>query len=220
MWLPQRLIFIDEFGTNLGMTRRYGWALSGERACGAVPTNPDPNVTLVMGLRLEGLVAPLAFKGAIDGPVFRHYVETQLCPQLRPGDIVYADQVGAHRAAGVSELIEARGAEFRLLPPYSPDFSPVENCGSKVKEALRAAQPRALDELYDAMGKALGSVTASDARGWFERVGYIRPRRRPIRLRPGARYYPRRPPPLDFARRRDPRGRRSQPSLKPEREPL
>lgn len=217
---PQKLLFVDEFGTNLGMSRRYGWALSGERVHGAVPTNPDPNVTLVMGLRMQGLVAPFAFRGAMDGQIFRHYVETQLAPTLGAGDVVYADQVGAHRVAGVRDAIERRGAEYRLLPPYSPDFSPVEQCGSKVKEALRAAQPRTVDALVGAMGNALHSVTASDARGWFERVGYIHPRRRRIRLRPGAHYYPRQPSPLDFVRGRDPRGRRERPRPTPGREPL
>jgi len=204
---PQRLIFVDEFGTHLGMSRFYGWAMSGDRAYGAVPCNPDPNVTLVIGLRMDGVVAPLAFKGAMDGPVFLTYAQTQLAPQLQPGDIVLVDGLGAHRKEGVREVIEARGAEYRFLPPYSPDLSPVENCGSKVKQAIRAEEPRTVGALYDAMGRALHSVTAGDARAWFERVGYLPPRRRRVHLRSGARYYPRRPPPLLLARGRDHRGR-------------
>src|SRR5262245_3174113 len=82
------------------------------------------------------------------------------------------DRLGAHRTDGVREAIEKRGAEYRFLPPYSPDLSPVENCGSKVKEAIRAEQPRTVDAVYEAMGRALASVTLRDAHGWFERVGY------------------------------------------------
>src|SRR6185312_7556379 len=98
---PQDLVFVDEFGTNLGMTRRCAWAPRGARAHGAVPTNADPTITLTMGLGLEGVVAPFAFEGTTDGVAFRAYVEGQLVPALRPGQVVLADNLSAHRTRGV-----------------------------------------------------------------------------------------------------------------------
>lgn len=188
------------------MARRNGWARIGERAFGAVPLSSDPNITLVMGLRLRGVVAPFAFEGAMNGPTFRTYVQHELAPQLHAGDLVLADGLGAHRTEGVRQAIERRGARYRLLPPYSPDLSPVEQAGSKIKQAVRSEEPRTPAAVYDAMGRAIGTVTRVDARGWFEHAGYVRPRQVRRRLRPGARYYARRPPPLLLARGRTSHG--------------
>jgi transposase len=168
----RRFIFVDEFGTNLGMTRRYARALHGKRAVGAVPANPDPNITLVMGLSCEGVVAPLAFKGAMNGDTFSVYAERQLAPLLKPGDIVFADGLGSHRTRAARAAIEARGAQLRILPPYSPDFTPVEKCGAKVKEVIRSMSPRTVSAVIDAMGEGIGSVTSADARAWFTWCGY------------------------------------------------
>lgn len=184
------------------MGRWYGWAPVGERAEGAVPLNPDPNITLVMGIRLGTIVAPMAFRGGMNGPTFLTYVEKVLSPWLRPGDIVLADRVGAHRTEGVREAIEAAGAEYRLLPPYSCDFSPIEPSFSKVKAAVRAEEPRTVDAVFDAIARGIGTVTREDIRGYFEQAGYVPPRPVRRRLRPGARYFPRRPPPLLLARGR------------------
>lgn len=209
-------MFLDEFGTNLGMTPRYGWAPSGERAFGDAPVNPDPNITLVMGLRLGTVVAPFAFEGAMNGPTFLTYVQKVLSPWLRPGDVVVADQLGAHRAVGVSEAIEATGARYLPLSPYSPDFSPIEQCGSKVKAAIRTEAPRTVDAVYNAMANAIGTVTRQDIRGYFEHAGYVPPRPVRRRLRPGARYFPRRPPPLLLARGRTLGNRRLRKRAPPE----
>lgn len=171
--LPARkFVFVDEFGANLGMTRRYARALRGKRAVGAVPSNPDPNLTLVLGLRHDGVVAPFTFKGAMDGAAFTTYTETQLGPELQPGDIVFVDGVGAHRSASARAAIAARGATLCILPPYSPDLSPVEKCGAKVKDIIRGVFPRTVEALIDAMGEGIGAVTPSDARGWFASCGY------------------------------------------------
>ncbi len=171
--LPARkFIFVDEFGTNLGMTRRYARALRGKRAVGSVPSNPDPNITLVMGLRHDGVVAPFAFEGAMNGDAFTAYAQPQLAPELHPGDVVFVDRVGAHRTAAARAAIEARGASLRFLPPYSPDLSPVENCGGKVKDVMRGMSPRTVSSVIDAMGEGIGAVTAADARAWFEHCGY------------------------------------------------
>lgn len=168
----RRFIFVDEFGTNLGMARRYARALRGKRAVGAMPANPDPNITLVLGLRHDGVVAPFAFQGAMDGPAFTAYAETQLGPELHPGDIVFVDGVGAHRSASARAAIEARGAGLRFLPPYSPDLTPVEKCGAKVKDVIRGMSPRTVAAVIEAMGEGIGAVTPADARAWFAYCGY------------------------------------------------
>jgi transposase len=169
---PEKLIFIDEFGTHTGMTRTYGRAPRGERTHGAAPCNTDPQITLTMGVRLTGVVAPFAFEGATDGLAFHAYVEGQLAPELAPGDVVVLDNLGAHKVVGVRTAIEAVGARVMYLPPYSPDLSPVENCGSKVKEILRGEAPRSPSAVYQAMGLAISAVSSKDARGWFGRCGY------------------------------------------------
>jgi transposase len=168
---PEHLVFVDEFGTNLGMTRDHARAPRGERAAGAVPFNPDPNITLTVGLRLDGFVAPFAFEGATNGEAFRFYATHQLVPELRAGDVVVVDNLSAHKVAGVREALKSAGAQLMYLPPYSPDFSPVEGCGSKLKEEIRAEAPRTPAAVYRAMGYALGAVTSQDAHGWFQRCG-------------------------------------------------
>lgn len=169
-----RFIFIDEFGTNLGLTRLYGRACRGQRAVGAVPNNPDPNVTLTMGLSRGGIVAPAAFEGGTTGERYVAYLRHELAPKLRRGDVVVADQLGAHRALEARAVIEARGASYWLLPPYSPDMTPVEEAGSKVKALIRGSNPRDLEALYESMVAAVQSVTARDARGWFsDRANYL-----------------------------------------------
>jgi transposase len=171
------LVFLDEFGTNLAMAPAYARAPCGIRAYSAVPFNPGANITLTMGLSLHGVVAPIAVPGATNGDLFRQYVERVLVPELRPGNVVVFDNLPAHKVVGVQEAIEAAGAHVLRLPPYSPDLSPVENCGSKVKTAIRAQSPRTRTDLYDSMGDALRAVTLDDARAWFVHCGY--------RIRPG-----------------------------------
>jgi len=134
-----------------------------------------------MGLRLNGFVAPFAFEGATNGMAFRAYVDTQLVPELKRGDVVIMDNLGAHKVAGVREAVAAVGARIMYLPPYSPDLSPVENCGSKVKAILKGEAPRSASATYRAMGLALGAVTPQDAAGWFGHCGYsTKPTCRPL----------------------------------------
>jgi len=154
------------------MTRTYARAPRGERACGAVPYDADPNITLTMGLRLGGFVAPFAFEGPTNGEAFRAYIERQLVPELHAGDVAVFDNLPAHKVAGVREALDAAGARLMFLPPYSPDLSPVESCGAKVKEIIRGESPRTVSAAYNAMGLALGSVTPKDTVGWFKRSGY------------------------------------------------
>ncbi|MDQ3802775.1 MAG: transposase [Acidobacteriota bacterium] len=120
----------------------------------------------------RGLVATLAVEGAVDTACFDAYAEKVLGPTLRPGDVVVLDNLTAHRASRIEEVAEARGAQVLWLAPYSPDFSPIEQCWSKVKTFLRGAKARAGDELNRALAQAIGLVTKADIRGWFKHCGY------------------------------------------------
>ena len=114
----RRLVFVDEFGTNLGMTRAHARSVRGQRACGSAPQNTDPPITLVMGVRLgQSVLAPIAFEGAMNGPLWEPYIATQLVPQLQPGDALIADGLGAHRSLVARHSVEAAGAAYLLLPP-------------------------------------------------------------------------------------------------------
>lgn len=165
-------MFVDEFGLNLAMTRRYGRAPRGERAIGTAPVAYGNNVTLVMGVRLSGPVAPMLVRGAMNRLVWDGYVDEFLAPCLRPADIVVFDRLQAHLSMAAFTRIETQGAQVDLLPPYSPDWSPAEPCGSKVKTMMRAAAARTFEDLIEAAGHALRSVTPSDALGWFFHCGY------------------------------------------------
>jgi transposase len=163
---------VDEFGFNLAMTPAYARAPRGHRAYSAVPYNPGRNLTLTVGLRVTGPVAPFVVAGATDGDVFTTYLETQLASEVRRGDVVLVDDLGAHRVAAARALLKARGARLKILPPYSPDFTPVEACGSKMKTFVRRAKPRTEPDVIDAIGWAFATVTRHDARAWFDHYGY------------------------------------------------
>ena len=168
-----RVKFIDESGINLAMTRLYGRAPRGERVVGSAPQNYGPNVTLLGALSCPGREAVMVIEGATDSDVFRAYVHEVLCPTLREGDLVIADNLSAHKAAGVQETIAATGARLLYLPPYSPDLNPIEQCWSKIKAFLRAAKARTREALDMAVASALATVTESDARAWFAHSGYV-----------------------------------------------
>lgn len=167
-----RLKFLDEAGSNLAMTRLYGRAAPGERVVDNAPQNYGENITMLATLSLDGITAPMTGAGAVDGVVFRTYVEKVLAPTLSAGDIVIMDNLGAHKVSGVRELIEARGARVIYLPPYSPDLNPIEKCWSKIKTYLRAAKARTREALEKALKEALQLVSAKDAIGWFASCGY------------------------------------------------
>ena len=154
------------------MTRTHGRAPPGVRVVEKVPANYGANYTLVYGLRLRGVVAPLLFPGAMNGTIWNTYVLHCLAPRLRPGDVVVFDGVGAHRTALARAAIVRRGAIVDPLPPYSPDLSPIEPSGSKIKTALRAVGARTRRRLYDAAGPALRAISRRDAAGWFRHCGF------------------------------------------------
>jgi transposase len=168
----KKLVFVDESGANTSMTRARGRAPRGERVPGAVPNGHWSTLTMIGALRLEGLAAAATVDAATDGPIFRSFVTNALVPALRRGDVVVWDNLSPHKAAGVAEAVEAAGASLMPLPPYSPDFSPIEPMWSKVKQDLRGAEARTPTALGEAAADAFASVTAADARGWFGDCGY------------------------------------------------
>ena len=167
-----RLKFLDEAGSNIAMTRLYGRAERGERVFDSVPQNYGENITMLACLSAEGLSAPMTVEGAVDGAVFKVYVEQVLAPTLLPGDVVIMDNLGAHKVKGIREAVEARGATIIYLPPYSPDLNPIEKCWSKIKTYLRAAKARTRQALEQALKEALLLVTEKDAQRWFASCGY------------------------------------------------
>lgn len=161
---PARLVFVDEMGTNTAMTRTYGRAAAGERVDATAPGRWK-NVTLIVGMRQAGVVAPLAFEGPTDQSAFRTYVREVLAPELHPGDVVVWDNLKPHQDA---EAIRAVGASVEPLPPYSPDKTPIEEMFSKTKGYIRSVAARTTETVVTAMGAALHLITPTDIRGWFQ----------------------------------------------------
>lgn len=154
------------------MTRRYARAPRGERVIEHTPAGHWQTTTMVAALRHDCVEAPLALEGAMDSVVFRGYVERMLLPTLRRGDVVVMDNLSSHKGAIIQQLIETADAEVRYLPPYSPDFNPIEAMWSKAKQSLRSARARNGTSLVKAIGSALRSVTAQDCAGFYRGYGY------------------------------------------------
>lgn len=167
-----RLHVVDEAGVNQAMTRRYARAPAGERAMGAVPVNPGPNLSVIGSVTTAGLSSMMLIEGAVNGEIFCTYVEHFLAPVLQPGDVVLMDNLPAHRVAGIEEAIHAAGATLRYLPPYSPDLSPMELAWSKIKEHLRSAAARTVEGVENALADAADQITKNDAIGWFKHCGF------------------------------------------------
>jgi transposase len=173
---PAQFVFVDESGTHPSLTRLYGWAPHDQRATGSVPRNHGHNTTLVAALTPEGLREPwLLIEGAMTSETFEWYIREQLAPQLRPGQIVVLDNLSAHKAAGIRQAIEACGCSLLFLPPYSPDFTPIEQAFSKVKAILRGLGARTLETLEEAVRRAIAAITPADAVAWFTHAGYPLP---------------------------------------------
>jgi len=154
------------------MARLRGWAVKGQRCRAAVPHGHWKTTTFTAGLRMDGLTAPMLLDGPMHGRAFRAYVEQVLVPELRPGDIVIMDNLPAHKVAGVRETIEAAGARLLYLPPYSPDFNPIEMAFSKLKALLRKTAARTVDELWDAVAQSLDAFTPNECANYFAASGY------------------------------------------------
>jgi transposase len=169
---PSKLIFLDESGVTTEMTRRYGRARRGERVGEGTPGGHWRTLTVLGAIRASGWAATMTIEAATDGDIFLAYLEQVLCAQLQPDDVVVMDNLAAHKVQGVRELVESRGAHLRYLPPYSPDFNPIEKCWSKVKQLLRGAKPRSLSSLESAVTDALNAVTPHNIQACFRHCGY------------------------------------------------
>ncbi len=154
------------------MTRLYGWGPTDERVIDNVPHGHWKTTTFLAAFRLGGLFAPVVVDGALNGELFLAYVRQHLAPQLRPGDILVMDNLQTHKVAGVVAAVEAQDARVLYLPPYSPDFNPIEQVFSKVKNELRRREPRTIPALEDAFGESLDWITRTDAVNYFAHAGY------------------------------------------------
>lgn len=155
------------------MSRAYGRAPQGQRVREAIPAGHWRTLTVLGALTCDGLLATMTIESATDAEVFLAYVEQVLAPKLRPGQVVVMDNLSAHKVAGVREIIETAGARLVYLPPYSPDFNPIEPCWGKVKLCLRALKARTLKTLDQAITQALASITPDNALAWFHHCGYL-----------------------------------------------
>ena len=169
---PERLVFIDESGVSTKMARLYGRSPKGERCRAPIPHGHWKTITFTAGLRLNGIAAPALVDGAMNGETFVTCVSGMLVRELKPGDIVVMDNLPAHKVAGVREAIEAVGASLLYLPPYSPDFNPIEKAFSKLKALLRKAAARTVDDLYQAVADAIDAFTPAECANYFAACGY------------------------------------------------
>jgi transposase len=166
--------FLDESGVNLSMTRLYGRAAPDQRVVESTPLPSGPRTTTLAVIGATGITAPLVLSGAVNGTIFSGYVEQCVVPTLQPGDILFMDNLSAHKVAGIATLIEACGARLIYLPPYSSDFNPIELAWSKVKTLLRRLKARTFPALIAALKQALLAITLQDVQGWFAHCGYAR----------------------------------------------
>ena len=165
-------MFIDETSASTKMARRYGRAPRGERCRAPVPHGHWKTTTFVAGLRLNGMTAPCVLDGPMTGAVFLAYVEQMLAPTLDPGDIVVMDNLPAHKVSGVRAAIEAVGASLLYLPPYSPDFNPIEMAFAKLKALLRGVAARTIPALWQAIAAALDRFSPHECQNYFITAGY------------------------------------------------
>ena len=169
---PDRLVFIDETWASTNMARTRGRAPRGERLRAAIPHGHWKTTTFVAGLRNSGMVAPMVLDGPINGVAFQAYVDQVLVPELRPGDVVIMDNLGSHKRPSIRASIEAAGAGLLYLPPYSPDFNPIENAFAKLKAMLRKAAARTIDVLWSAIGRIIDTLNPTECANYFAAAGY------------------------------------------------
>lgn len=169
---PAKLVFIDETGLSTKMSRLRGRSLRGERCRSAVPHGHWKTTTFTGALRLCGMTAPMVLDGPMNGVTFRAYVEQVLVPTLIPGDIVVMDNLPAHKADGIRQAIEHAGCQLQFLPPYSPDFNPIENAFSKLKAHLRAKAERSVGALWNTVGDIVKLFEPNECANYFRAAGY------------------------------------------------
>lgn len=171
-WDTKRLVFVDESGVNLAMTRANARAPSGERVIDHVPGGRWSNYSVIAGLRSDGIIAPMLLPGAMNATSLRTWVVEVLCPSLRRDDIVIWDNLSIHTDPIAACAIAERGAWLHFLPAYSPDLNPIEKAWAKMKSILRSLRPRKWRRLVTAVQRALLAIDDNDAQGWFSHCGY------------------------------------------------
>lgn len=169
---PERLVFIDETWIKTNMTPIRGWGAKGKRLRAFAPHGHWRTMTFLGALRNDRLVAPCVFDGPINGQCFRAYVEQQLVPVLKPGDIVIMDNLGSHKSTAIRQAIKAAGARLWFLPPYSPDLNPIEQAFSKIKHWMRHAQKRTADETWRHVGRLVETIKPHECANYFTNAGY------------------------------------------------
>lgn len=166
------LVVVDEFGCNLDLTRRYARSPIGERACGSIPRNTPANQTIITSLSTGGIGPSMQLSGGTDSAAFASYIEHVLGPTLRPGQIVLVDNLSAHTAPRIAELLAKRGCRLWFVPAYSPDLSPIELAIAKIKSVLRTIGARTAEALSQAVAQALSQITQAEASAFFRHCGY------------------------------------------------
>ena len=170
---PTKLVFIDETWAKTNMARLYGRCAKGQRLVCPVPHGHWKTTTFIAGLRHNAITAPLVIDRPMNGVIFKAYVEQMLAPTLSPGDIVVMDNLSSHKIDGVRQAIEDRGARLLYLPPYSPDFNPIEMVFARLKALLRKAAERTVDALWDTIGETLDTFTPQECVNYFKHAGYV-----------------------------------------------
>jgi transposase len=169
----KRLVFVDEMGSNTSLHELYAYSPRGQRAYCSVARNRGKNTTLLSSMSLSGMGPSMVVEGGTDGAVFEGYLREVLVPALKEGDVVVMDNLSVHKKSErVRELIEGAGAQLIYLPPYSPDFNPIEEAFSKIKNLIRKAGARVHEALVVAIGGAISEVSEEDAKAFFEHCGY------------------------------------------------
>ena len=169
---PATLIFIDETGASTKMARIRGRAKRGRRCRAAIPHGHWKTTTFTAGLRLGGLAAPMVLDGPMNGDAFLAYIKQVLVPELTKGDVVIMDNLPAHKVTGVRQAIEGAGARLLYLPPYSPDFNPIEMAFAKLKALLRKAAARTITDLWEVIAEAIEQFTPDECQNYFAATGY------------------------------------------------
>lgn len=170
---PERLIFIDETGTTTKMTRLRGRSRRGKRLKMKAPFGHWGTQTFIAGLRHDGLTAPWVIDGPINRDIFDIYIETQLAPTLKRGDMVILDNLSSHKSPKAAAILKARGAWFLFLPPYSPDLNPIEMAFAKLKAHLRKAKARTIEALWKAVGSICELYSPSECENYLKAAGYV-----------------------------------------------
>jgi len=169
----ENMVFIDEAGSKLGMSREYGRAASGSRLISSEPKNKGDNISIVGAMGIYGVIAVMCTLSTMNGDGFLMFIEEYLCPNLESGQVVFMDNINFHHQNAVAKAIDKVGAKIVFLPPYSPEFNPIEHMWSKIKAYLRSKVPTNYNDYITYLREALETVDEYDCKGWFENSGYI-----------------------------------------------